>query len=33
MIRVSYDSRDWALTVLVGRLFHNLIPDGKKGNL
>ena len=27
------DSRDWALTVSVGRLFNNLIPDEKKASL
>ena len=30
MTLVFNDSRDWAPTVSVGILFHNLIPDGEK---
>ena len=33
MIRVLNDPRDLALPISVGRLFHNLISDGKTANL
>ena len=32
-IRILNDSKDWALTVSVGRRFHSLISDGEKAKL